>query len=222
MLEPDPELAVAYGLFSVRQARLAGHSRADIERLVRRGTWVRHDRLLVVAGRQPQPTDVLVRAALRAGPQAVIGLYSAARLQRWDFADRGRTPQLISTRDGARGVYRSRIGDDELELHGVLTVSVPSRTALDLASTLPFEQAVIALDSGLRAGLSVASLTQAFEQSHRHGVRSARRALEAADPKSGSVAETEARLLFARAGLPAPESQFALRCGDLWAVVDFA
>jgi hypothetical protein len=38
VLEPDPELTVAYGIFSARQAAGAGYSRADIKRQLRRGT----------------------------------------------------------------------------------------------------------------------------------------------------------------------------------------
>ena len=55
MLEPDPELAVEYGIFSVRQAHAAGFGRAEVERLVRRGTWVRRGQgVLAIAFRSEQ------------------------------------------------------------------------------------------------------------------------------------------------------------------------
>jgi len=66
---PQPERAVSYGLFSVAQAREAGFSRAEVRRLVARGSWIKVDRgMLSVVGRQEQPTDALLLAALRAGP----------------------------------------------------------------------------------------------------------------------------------------------------------
>ena len=99
MLEPDPELAVAYGIFSVRQARAAGYSRADIERQVRRGGWNRLERgVLLAAGRELRPGDDLVLALLRAGPGAVAGFESAAFVHGWDAVDRPPKPQLILPR----------------------------------------------------------------------------------------------------------------------------
>jgi hypothetical protein len=48
---------------------------------------------------------------------------------------------------------------------------------------------------------------------HGPGVVRARQALELSDPLSGSIIETEARLLFREAGLPPPSTQHPFRKG---------
>lgn len=225
MLEPDPELAVAYGIFSVRQARAAGYGRADVERHVRRGLWFRRGKgVLVASGRIVQRYDHLVLALLEAGPGAVIGFESAAALHGWDLRVQPTRPQLIIplNRTGGGG-YRSHLNREDVELWSVVPVSIPRRTALDVAASAPFDDAVVALDSGMRCQqLALADLTQLFDSSHRLGIAAARLALSSVDPRSGSVPETEARLLFARAGLPAPVTQYVIRDGHRFvARIDF-
>ena len=115
------------------------------------------------------------------------------------------------------------MGDDEIELHGLVRVTSPLRTALDIAAAAHFDEAVIALDSGMRTDrLTKDQLTRYFDLAHRPRVREARRALVFADELSGSVPESEARLLFARAGLPIPTTQFVVRDGDTVVALDFA
>jgi hypothetical protein len=107
---------------------------------------------------------------------------------------------------------------------GIVPVTRPARTALDVACRGYSEEAVVAVDSALRAGaVSAAELTELFAVSRRRGIQEARRVLAAADPASGSVAETQARLLFAAHGLPAPVTQYVIRV-DGWIIarVDFA
>jgi Protein of unknown function (DUF559) len=225
VLEPDPELAVEYGLFSVRQARAAGFNRADIERHVRRGSWNRRARgVLEVSGRAAEPHDELLLAVLAAGQGAVVGFHSAAHVLGWDLPQPIRYPQLIlpPTVTSGRG-YRCDLQTEDVLLLGVLPITVPAQTALDIAATDDFESAVIILDSALRSKqVTVRKLRARFRSSSRHGVVAARHALASADPASGSVAESEARLLFARAGLPAPVSQFVVRAGGRFvARVDF-
>jgi hypothetical protein len=225
VLEPDPELAVDYGLFSVRQARAAGFSRADIERQVRRGSWNRRERgLLELSGRAAQPHDELLLAVLVAGQGAVVGFHSAAHVLGWDLPRPAQHPQLVlpPTVTSGRG-YRGELQIEDVVLLGVLPITVPVQTALDIAATDDFEAAVVILDSALRSKqVTVRKLRARFSSSSRHGVVAARRALASADRASGSVAESEARLLFAREGLPAPVSQFVVRAsGRFVARLDF-
>lgn len=223
-MEPDPELAVVYGIFAVRQARAAGFGRAEIERLVRRGTWMRcGGGVLAVAGREEKATDPLVHAALRAGPQAVVGFASAAHLHGWDVFDRPPVPQLVTPLNGARErAYRTDLAPGDVEVQGILRATTPQRTALDIAATSAFASSVIALDSGLRKGrLTKQALNDYFEQSRRTGVGAARLAIDFADPQSGSVPETEARLVFASAGLPSPTSQYVVRTEGRFFALDF-
>jgi Protein of unknown function (DUF559) len=107
-------------------------------------------------------------------------------------------------------------------LFGIVLVTIAACTAIDLASVLPVETAVITLDSALRSGQVKLDEFQAKAGERRVGIGSARRALDLADPQAGSVAESEARLLFHRAGLPLPVSQFAVDLGEHLALLDFA
>jgi hypothetical protein len=226
VLEPDPELAVEYGMFSVRQAHAAGFSRAQIQKLVRHGTWSRRSRgILEVAGRETQVHDQLLLAVLTAGRGAVLGFHSAAEVLGWDLPHRqSHSAQLIlpPTVTSGRG-YRADLVLDDVMLLGILPITVPVQTALDIAATDDFAAAVIILDSALRSKqVTVRKLRDRFRSSNRDGVKSARLVLASVDAASGSVAESEARLLFAGAGLPAPTSQFAVRSGGrIVARVDF-
>lgn len=228
---PQPDCAVNYGLFSVAQARAAGFSRADMRRLVARGRWARVDRgILTVVGRQERSPDALLLAVLRAGPQAVASHESAASAFGWDLlrppaalhltvpAEQGRTRRLP-------GVVVHRSGGEVTTIDGVLGATSTCRTALDLAGTLPQLEAVVAVDSALRArSVRLADLKQAL-CARRTWDRAphAARVLALASPLSGSVAETWARVLFAMAGLPAPVEQLGVRLEGVGEVrADFA
>ncbi|HEX4016622.1 MAG TPA: type IV toxin-antitoxin system AbiEi family antitoxin domain-containing protein [Frankiaceae bacterium] len=225
MLEPDPEHAVAYGIFSVRQARSAGYSDARIRRNVERGRWQRSRRgVLEVVGREPQAGDPIVRELLTAGPRAVVAFAPAAEVHGWDLGRLPDTPRVILP-PGVHGrcanVRHAPLGPDEVESRGVIVVTTPLRTALDLASVLARNLGVVALDTALRLGVPWDELARC-SGARRSGVRRAREALELADPRSGSVPETQARLLFHDAGLPPPVSQQRLHIGGMDMRVDFA
>jgi hypothetical protein len=213
-------------LFSVSQARAAGHTHAAVKRQVRRGSWIRigHN-LLRVADRSEQPADGLVVARLLAGPGAVVGFESAAYSLGWDLPQPPGPPRMLVPRAATHsGEYRTELSAEEVTVVGVLAVSSPARTALDIAATCDFKKAVIILDSALRSRqVTRERLADVFASSRRNGIAAARRALASTDVGSGSVPETEARLLFAAAGLPAPTTQFTVRDGLRFiARVDFA
>ena len=226
MLEPDPELAVAYGLFSMRQARAAGHSRADIDRQVRRGTWNRRERgVLECAGRASQTHDRLLLAVLTTGPQAVIGFANAGQIHGWDLGPLPWTPTLVLPpglhANGRDSVYHAALGPGQVVLYGPLPVTAPLLTAAHLVAHLPLPKAVIALDCALRSRqVSLEELSLALR--HKRGAVRARAALALADPLSGSIPESEARLLFHEAGLPRPITQQRFTDGDLEFRLDFA
>lgn len=211
MLTPDSELAVSYGLFSIRQAREAGIGRAELERGLRTGRWERAARgVLVTAGRESRPGDDLVLASLKAGPGAVVGFESAAQVHGWDLLHEPKVPRLIVGPEG-HGGYRTALDDSDVMLSGPVLISTPARTALDIACDVRGESAVVAIDGALRSRtVSMSELTNTFDASLRRGIRAGRRVLAQCDPLSGSVPETQARLLFARAGLPPPVSQLGV------------
>jgi hypothetical protein len=189
----------------------AGISRAQLACGIRRGRWQRIGRgILQADGREPRAGDHILRAVLSAGPGAVVGFESAAALHGWDLLHQPREPQLISPLSG-RGCYRTALAASEVTLHGLVPVTTPIRTLVDIACESSREDAVVAIDSALRAGaVSLRELRRQFARSHRRAIPIGRQALALADPGSGSVPETQARLLFARAGLPPPVCQLSV------------
>lgn len=224
MLVPAPELALEYGLFSARQARDAGVGRPEMERNLRAGRWERTGRgLLQVASRPVREGDDIVRAYLEGPRGSVVGFESAALLHGWELLRRPGRPWLI-TPAGGRGGISVPISEDEVCWMGIVPATRPARTALDVACRGYSEEAVVAVDSALRSGaVSAAELTDLFAVSRRRGIQAARHVLAMADPASGSVPETQARLLFAASDLPKPLTQFVVRKGGRFiARADFA
>lgn len=159
--EPPPELAVEHGLFSVRQALAAGYTAADVQRNLRRSRWTLVDRGVVLAAdREPDELDPLLLAVLVAGPSAVVVGRSAARLRTWDLLVDPRVPEIAVPDIPRRRknfpvqprLVRRDLGADDVELVGLLRLTTAARTAADLAGELPPIEAVVAVDSALRAG----------------------------------------------------------------------
>ena len=228
MIEANPEDAVAFGLFSVRQAKAAGYRESEIRSWVSRGRWIQAGRgLLVEAGCESRPEDQVVRDVLEGGPHAVAGFASAARVHGWDLDALPATPAVILP-PGVNGrgrvsSYRALLQPDEMGLAGVLRLTTPLHTAVQLACVLPMGQAVVLLDSAMRSRqVRPDRLAGAIAGSRAVGSKSAREALALADPLSGSIPESLARLLFHEAGLPAPNSQYWPRLNGMSARVDFA
>jgi hypothetical protein len=100
-----------------------------------------------------------------------------------------------------------------------LPVTTPTRTALDCACAMTPERALGVVDSALRAGADLATLTARAEQEvGRRGIRRARRVIAMADARSDSVGESRTRWQLAAAGLPAPELDVAVETflGTRW------
>jgi hypothetical protein len=178
--------------------------------------------LLQVADREPRDGDRIVRVVLN-GPQgAVVGFETAAMVHRWELLRPPAKPALIVPA-GGRGGTSIPIADDEICWRGVVPVSTPARTALDIACRGVTDDAVVAVDSALRSTMvCAAELNQLFAVSRPRGISAARRVLALSDPGSGSVPETQARLLFSAAGLPISVTQLlVLVDGRIVARVDF-
>ncbi len=108
---------------------------------------------------------------------------------------------------------------------GVLPVTAACRTALDLTATLPREEAAVAIDSACVLGRRARRSSRRRYAHEVHGPtpRRAAAVLALASPASGSVPETQARLIFLAANLPPPVEQFEIRVdARLLARVDFA
>jgi hypothetical protein len=96
---------------------------------------------------------------------------------------------------------------DVVELAGVRVTS-PARTVVDLARTLPLEQAVAAGDAALRAGLPSDAVAEVLRGCHGWpGVGAARRVAALFDGHSESAGESASRVRMHEARLPPPVLQ---------------
>jgi len=125
---------------------------------------------------------------------------------------------------GVRVHRRDLAPEEVLERDGVL-VTTPLQTLMDLSRCQPHPEAVAALDSALRADLVTETqlLDAAAGLPAGRGRPACRAAVVRVDPRSGSVLESLARLLFEDAGLRPFETQHLVRAGrSVVARVDFA
>lgn len=229
---PEPRLRLR------RDELEAGWSDAELDRLVRAGELERLRRGAYVDSVLPITAAdrhrLLIRATLSGLRRpAVVSHQSAAvllGLPLWDVAlDRvhvTRTPPGSTDRSGVLCGHVARLRDDEIiEMDGFL-VTDPVRTALDLARSLRHEAAVVALDAALNQGMLTKELlrTRLFDLSGTPGSRSAARAVQAADGRSGSVGESRSRVILTRWKLAPTALQFEVRSpvGTVISRTDFA
>jgi len=166
---------------------------------------------------------LLVRAALaELARDAVVSHVSAAVLHGLPIwaTPLDRVQVTRSRRSGGRlaaalHVHAAPLDPDEVVVIGDVGVTSLARTVVDLARTLPFEQAVVIADAALyRRLVTRASLEQALARSvRRPGNPAARRVIAFADGRSESVGESRSRVAVHRAGLPAPVLQWEVRSG---------
>jgi hypothetical protein len=189
---------------------------------------------------EPLPPDAsaenrhrqLIAAALPGlHPGAVVSHGSAAvvhALSVW----RGALDRVHVTRSIASGGHRRRLvhvhaaplrDSDVVRVNGVAVTSI-ARTVLDLARTVPFQQAVSAGDRALALGLDPEALRNGLARMRSWpGVRAAQRSCGFMDPRSESVGESFSRVRFLEQGIPAPELQYEVydENGFLLARCDF-
>lgn len=200
-----------------------GYSDLEIQRLRRAGIWasIRRGSYLPTAALahldQQQQHALLIRSTIPAlSVPAVVSHTSAAILwgiPLWavdlDRVHVNRDRPASSGRSGQLIAHSAALDPAEIvELAGINVTSVP-RTVADLARTLPFEQAVVAVDGALHKKLlTPQQLTDAVERIvGTPGSRSAMRVAKFANGCSESVGESRSRVLMRNAGLPAPELQ---------------
>ena len=114
--------------------------------------------------------------------------------------------------------------DEIVMVDGVVVTSM-ARTVVDIARTVPFEQAVVVSDAALARGLvDGPALAEALLRTIGwRGAPAARRAVAFADPGAESVGESRSRVAIMRAGLPRPVLQWEVpdRSGHLIGRTDF-
>jgi hypothetical protein len=209
-------------------ALLDGISDVELARLVRRGELVRLRRGTYVAGTaqlSDEDRHAAVVAATVAGLRipGVVSHLSAAVLHGlpvWNVP-LGRvhvTRRPPANGSGSRRVHLhvGRLADDKITALAGLAVTDLTRTAVDVARTIPFEQAVVTVDAALATEKTTRDQLQGCldVMGPIPGARRAARVIAFADGRSESVGESRSRVLVKRLGLPAPDVQLKLRAPD--------
>lgn len=230
-------LPVVDDILLTRALTAQGFSYDDLTRLSRRGkltrvrrgayaaavnddlTWEEQHRQLVYAT-APQLLDGSVISHGSAAVLHGLPVWAAAtnhvHITR-SQSGHGKRRSLVHT-------HRAPLDVADIVLVDQVPVTSLARTVLDLARTLPMDQAVALGDRALRQGLSPDALSVALIPMERWpGIRQARRAVAFLDPRSESVGESASRVRLHVDGLPAPELQHDIRDshGELVARVDF-
>ncbi len=187
---------------------------------------------LAIASRDDRPVSHLSAAALHGLP--IVGRVPA-EVHLWDGTAGGGSsaPGLRTHRGGTR--------PDTVEIDGLVVTSL-ARTVVDVASTEPFVTAVCVLDAALRRSSDEAGDESEDESAPndeavlngsllagelaragiRRGQAAAMRAIEFADPRSGSAGESLSRAGMYQLGFEVPELQVRFeRRGRAPAEVDY-
>jgi hypothetical protein len=138
------EVACAqHGMFTRQQAVGAGLSRAQIDRRVSAGIWIRTlPRVFRNAAAPMSPLSRLWASVLWAGPDCALSHCSAALLWRFEGVDaRDETELVVPARraPSVKGIVVHRVGAlDDRDVRSVarLPVTSPARTLIDLAAVL--------------------------------------------------------------------------------------
>lgn len=223
-------------LRSTDELNRAGFDASELRRLTRDGRLERVRRGVYA---EPEPTADPAAAHRRlvaatvphCGQDVVVSHVSAAVLHGLPVQPE-RLTQVHVTRDQAGGgrsrgglhVHGLDLGEKEVVRIGGMPVTTVARTVLDLACTLPLNEAVAAGDAALRTGCSARSIHDALDRvGRRAGIRAARRAVSLLDGRSESPAESWSRVLLAEHGVPAPVPQLEVfdGLGELVGRADF-
>jgi predicted transcriptional regulator of viral defense system len=209
--------ALADGMTDDELARLI--RRGEVTRL-QRGTYLRDTETLTGTARHA----AIVRATV-AGLKlpGVVSHVSAAVLHGLPIwaVPLGRvhvTRRPPANGSGSRRVHLhvGRLADDEVTVLGDLALTDIARTSVDVARTLPFEQALVIVDAALATRRTTRDqLADCLDRLGAvPGVRRAAHVVAFADGRSESVGESRSRVLLKRLGLPAPALQVRVRRPD--------
>ncbi|MGY1693285.1 endonuclease domain-containing protein [Geodermatophilus sp. SYSU D00814] len=157
-------------------------------------------------------------AAVLVVPGAVVSGRSAAVLWGPDLAGPADDVELTVPPDRCRvrvpgiRVRRAALTGDQVTRRSGVAVTTAAATAVAVAASGPFEEAVVALDRFVAAGVvDLATIRHAAATATGRGCRQVRAAAALADGLAGSPQETRLRLLVHRSGLPRPVAQFTVR-----------
>ena len=198
------------------------------DRLVRVGpnAFVHGARWDAAGPRQRYVTRVYARLG-RIGVRATASHESAAAihglpaLHGWDVPVHATVPaSMYRGRTSALVLHSRAVADaDRIEARGIHTTTL-ARTVADIALAGDFRSGVVVADAALRGGCPRAAICAAVGSTARSRVL-ATSVIEFADARSGSPAESLARVVFRELGLPAPVLQQPFVVGGRRYEVDF-
>jgi hypothetical protein len=232
-------LAETQGYFTRTDALAVGHDDNSIRRAIKARLWMRlRQGTYTFADLAVSATETakhLARArsvARKLGDRVALSHTSASLVHGLTVWDADLSIVHVTRLDGGAGHTEAGVQhhegfclhNDLVEIDGMLVVK-PVRAAVETASLLTTEAAVVVLDSVLHGGTTRDELAATFALMERWpGTRRLHVAVRMADPRSESVGESRTRYLCYAHGLPAPELQFEVRdrTGLLIGTTDFA
>ncbi|WP_190108272.1 type IV toxin-antitoxin system AbiEi family antitoxin domain-containing protein [Streptomyces cinnamoneus] len=216
------------GVVLTAQALAAGWTRSRLGRLVASAGWTRiRSGVLLAPGREAGPAELLwTHRLLR--PELVVSHWSAAMLHGVETGPPGGRPDFICPGTAAvKGatLHRLPLAPGDVTVVAGLRTTTVARTMADLLRAGPRDEALVAVDSALgwrhgrgagppgsrgRPLTTLDDIGRALTRAPAlRGAVTAAWWLAMADPRSGSPAETLARLRMNDAGLH-PETQAML------------
>ncbi len=215
---------IEQGFFLRRQALAYGVDDRDLRRGLRSGQLVRirHGAYtfadLWAACTPDERHAALAGAVLMVHPERVaLTHHSAVALHGFEHWRLPLDKVHVTRLDGGAGRtsndvvhHVGRVPPADLVQASGLPVVRPVRAALESATLMDTERALVLLDSGLRQALFSHDdlMRQARLMDSWPGSRKLQVAVRLADGRSGSVGESRTRHLFWQAGIPAPELQY--------------
>ncbi|WP_188586125.1 type IV toxin-antitoxin system AbiEi family antitoxin domain-containing protein [Gordonia jinhuaensis] len=110
-----------------------------------------------------------------------------------------------------RHIHSGALHTEDVTVIDQIAVTSLERTAVDVAVTGDFAQALTVFDAALRHGADRDLMSDLLAAGRRTGIRAARRAIALADGLSESVGESWSRAQMIDAGLPIPRLQSMFR-----------
>ncbi|WP_041452269.1 hypothetical protein [Hoyosella subflava] len=183
---------------------------------VRRGTYVPNDVWKTLNHEEQHLLRAIVVAADQRRSDCVLSHVSAALLHglpAWNVP----LKQIHLTRASRTGggvknrlvVHSASLDSGDFEVVDGIPVTRTARTVVDVARTVPFEQAVVIGDAALhREIVTKDELALSLERARNlKGIAAARRAVAFMDRRSESVGESRSRVLFHAQGVASPQLQ---------------
>lgn len=212
-LGPDRRIAalaaVAHLIVTTSQLLAEGLSHEAISTRVARGWLTRIHRGVYLVGPTPGAWTYEAAALAACGPAATLSHRSAAVV--WGMCERRdgpidvTVPATVRRREGVR-VHRARLAPGDVTRRHDLAVTIPDRTLLDLATTLPRTELELAVNEALVRKAATVRGLRSYLARHpaRPGVAALSSVLHDDRGITRSRAERQLQALIRKAGIPPP------------------